>query len=82
MRTPLPTVAASAVWTVRGRADEITAHGERKCIMFCGNNNGGGCLWIIIIIILLFCCGGCGSTYSNGCGCGNALGGNGCGCGC
>ncbi|MBE6969172.1 MAG: hypothetical protein E7442_03485 [Ruminococcaceae bacterium] len=81
MRVPLPTVAASAVWTVRGQAAEITAHGERKCIMFCGNNNGGGCLWIIIIIILLFCCGGCGgNSYGNGCG--NALGGGNCGCGC
>ena len=63
---------------MRGRADKITAHGERKCIMFCGNNNGG-CLWIIIIIILLFCCGGCGGN-----GCGNTFANNGgnCGCGC
>ena len=49
----------------------------------CGNNNGiCGCLnnnwWWIIILVLLFCnCGnGCGSTFSNGCGCER----NDCGC--
>lgn len=39
---------------------------------------GNNCSWILIIILLLICCGGCGSNYSNGCGCNECN--NNCGC--
>ena len=54
-------------------AGDMTTHGERVIVMFCGNGCNSN-LWLIIILILLFGTEGFGC----GCGCGNN---NNCGCG-